>query len=505
MGLSTEEFFGALYILVERDPERRWPYEVTPGFAFDGLLFSAARSGLDPTQAWWDGYGYNPPVYGLERYPDPDISPDVRPKPSWSEIVDAAKHHRVLQKKLKAGWALENTEKIKEGLSDSAALALPDRSACIGQGLSRMAGLSRLLAAADAAGWNLPHVVMRGDDQKHLLIHSTKPLREIVDAAAARENVVESSHNIIMERYHAQAAIRDDESRPVEEREMAADDAFGIVENYKAHLEGEMAVYDPDALPSDLPTLKTVLTERLEATATGHQKALKGALTQQAIDNWDACVDQARALQEIAKQCTLGSIRIGRADDEYWRRTGTTWAKIDGALPESFDHEGDDPPDATIGADGDTYRQTVGIARAEAAFDRAKAAVEAVTPANVPVWHEAAAQPIPIAPGTVHQVAGVRTVTLCPTQPPAATDLDADDIQIYTDGPVAIDDAGDELENALAGFRARRSTTKAGEPFELVFWMGDGVTHPVTFIGYARNLCGPSKVMVRLTPPSGTP
>ena len=47
-------------------------------------------------------------------------------------------------------------------------------------------------------------------------------VRAILKATAARENVVESAHNAVMESYHAEAAIRDDETAGLDEREAVA-------------------------------------------------------------------------------------------------------------------------------------------------------------------------------------------------------------------------------------------------------------------------------------------
>ena len=61
-----------------------WPYNHRPG----------TRTGnrnpvFFTTEDAWNGYQYNPPQYRTDIYPDPD--PDASPKPTWAEIVAAAR------------------------------------------------------------------------------------------------------------------------------------------------------------------------------------------------------------------------------------------------------------------------------------------------------------------------------------------------------------------------------------------------------------------------------
>lgn len=360
-----------------------------------------------------------------------------------------------------------------------------------GAGIDHMAGLVHLLEAANVAGATLPHVVMHTERRDSISVHLHRQMREIVGSAAKLETRIESSHNVLLSKRNARRAVRDDKRRPIEERLAAQTVMDDYYLRYMELLKEEMASYDPDALPGDLPTLKSVLIERLEAAATGHQKRLKGALTQQAIDNWATCVDQDKALGEIAMQCSLGSIEIGRAEDDIWKRASGSWAVVTDPveLPETEEHKGAEAPTPAIGEDGDHYRQSVGIARAKAAFEAAKKKIEAVTAANVPVWSSGAVRRTGV--GEEIKVSG-RQIVLTLEQPDASIPGAA---QITGYAAAYADGSGAAVER----FNVRQVT---GQPtwHQALIRLAATERKPVKVTVGGRNLCGPTLVVVGFTP-----
>jgi len=284
----------------------------------------------------------------------------ITAKPTWDEIVDAHRKLKLLDTS-EADNALAVTPDYRSVLTDASAVTVGPDSIHVGEGLDHMTGLADMARASALAGAHLPHIVMRDGDQNAHSVHLVGRLEDILDATRRRENVVESAHNVVMERYHAQARIRDDETADLDDREAAAAKALEIAKNYKAHLEAEIAAYDPDALPSDLGELKAVYIERLEAAANRRVKWFKGVLTQQGVDLDPSCDDEADAIRKVVIAVRHGTGEVNDAGDK---------------------------------------------AKAKAAFDAAVARIEAVTPLNVPV--------------VTHAIAG-RVVTVTAAHPTGET------------------------------------------------------------------------------------
>ncbi len=412
------------------------PYGLKPAGAPGG------RVNVIADEAAWDAYQWNPPESWVHKYPEPD--PNASPKPSWNTVIEAIRRGRIWSSGETAYEALNyglgefSPDEIRRQMTDADALSVGRLSVYVGAGLDHMTGLLQMVEQAAQAGARLPHIVMRDGDQKRRHIHTQGEIRAILDATAERENVVESAHNSVLDRYHAQARIRDDEAQALDDREAAAAKALDIAQDYKTHLETEMAAYDPDALPTDLPTLKAVLAERLEAAAMARTKYVMKAATQQGIDRGFSCADEERAVREIAEQCVLASIEVERADT---------------------------------------------AAEAKTAYDAGGAAIEAVTVLNTPVWKiggadYAANPPAPVA------VAG-SAVTVEALHPAGQTIKGKVALKSLASKPVTVTPATPSVASAHA----------------CKFTIDAPVTgETVTLFLEARNLCGPSKVEVELTP-----
>lgn len=361
--------------------------------------------------------------------------------------------------------------------------------------MSHMAGLAHMAAAGTMAGRHLPYIAMRDGTHGLRGIHTHRELVPVLAAAAAVENRVEAAHNIVVARIHAELGRARDKGVPLAERQAAATEADRIARAYVPEVEAAAAAYDPSTMPEDLPTLRLKLRERLEADAMGATQAAMKAASQQGVDRGWSCVDEERAVRAIGRACVLGAASIMRADDDLWARSGGAWSLLadDADPPAAVEHEGDDPPEASLGADGEHYRQLTGRAEAQAAYDAAVAAIEAVEVVNVPVWTIDGAEPA----GAVTDVAG-EALVLRAMHPAGAT----------VDGDVVIDAWGTTYAPGTTTpptIRARLVRPAAAQhAHELRLTVESGATYPIEVRANAFNLCGPAHISARLTGPSTT-
>ena len=232
-------------------------------------------------------------------------------------------------------------------------------------------------------------------------------------------------------------------------------------------------------MPVDLPTVKELLTERLESAAMKRVKEISGAKTQQGVDLPAACVDIADALEAVSRECALGIQEIADAEAALWQKTGTAWG-VTTDTPQTVEHEGPDAPAAALGTDGEYYRET-GLGDAQAAFDAAKAKIEAVTPLNVPVWVSDE--------GTI---AG-HVVTVKASHPTGTTITGRVTLTLWG----ATDGNGDPLFLSPRIWRPQNGAAIAWQAK-----LPSGVVYPVSASFGARNLCGPSVFKLEIEDPA---
>lgn len=412
------------------------PFGLTPG---DRPFADGARIDVFADEATWHAYKWNPPEYMAAQYPDAD--PDASPKPTWEELRSLRRRSelRADESDHIIGRA---SHRVRSALTDAAHLPRPI-AVYIGEGLDHMTGLARLAAAADRAGAQLPHIVMRDTAEKRVSLHRTGPLAEVLDAAAARENLVESAHNALMEDYHAQAAIRDDETAELDAREAAADKARDIAENYADRLEAAMAAYDPDALPAELTELKATYIERLEAAAMRRVKALRGVVSQQGVDLPASCADEAEAAEAVAREERLGALAVLAAGD---------------------------------------------AAGAKTAYEAALAKIAAVTPLHVPELFDAGGEAV------TADIAATAAVKLEARQP-AGQDIP---------GPVAVVvSVPGYVAGAFTAVAEERGQDGAFTRATIALSMPDNAGETAEYRVEARNLCGPARALtVKITRPA---
>ena len=381
-----------------------------------------------PTSEWWEGLSWN------ENLP---------PKPSWEVALRAwsyteTQQHLYYRHHISEVADYFATQPITHALSMA--------GVHVGKGLEHMPAAIHIVEASTSAGQSHPRMLLRNVDDQPVDIWTEGHARALLGDLATRTNIVESAKNKLRLKYKplTDALYRERdgtiptaaELAELETKAAALKKAFEPAA-IEREFQAVMAELSSDALPDDLPLAKSVLIGRIEAAATGQQKALKGAFTQQAIDNWAACVDQDTALAEIAKQCALGTIEIDRT--------------------------------ATIEA-------------AKVAFATAKAAVEAVTALNTPHWRVngtliAKARP------SLQEISG-RTVAIRAEQPAGKN----------IEGNVAL------TVKVVAGTATVTLNTLTPPAYQYSVAIPDDATEAVELECVARNLCGPSKLKVRLTP-----
>ena len=260
----------------------------------------------------WDNYQWNPPQYS--DYTDPDPSADA--KPAWAELFEASRKHELNEQASASDREIKyNLSGHRTALTDAATIEHEGESLYVGAGLDHMTGLLQMVEQANDAGDFCPHIVMRDGEQNVKRIYRGTQVREILKTTAARENMVESAHNIVMAGYHTQAKIRDDDTQSLDDRETAATAAQEILDNYQTKLQAEMDKYHPGQPPprTDLPEFKRFYAERLEAVALGKSKDLTSYTTNQGVMLHPSCFDQQTAQQQIAVELQKGLIAINKS------------------------------------------------------------------------------------------------------------------------------------------------------------------------------------------------
>ncbi|MCY3725014.1 MAG: hypothetical protein OXF95_00030 [Rhodobacteraceae bacterium] len=190
--------------------------------------------------------------------------------------------------------------RVRRSLIKTGTINIDGKEIHINGGLDRMPALLQKVEQSNEAGTYLPHIILRDEDNNTVHIHTKEDIRTFLTEAASKTNHVESAHNRVIEKYQEIADIRDDETQDIDNRLEKAEESHKFAKDYEIHLKTEMASYDPDTLPADLPTLKKVYIERLEAVALKKNAEFKNAISQQGVDLPESCDDQVNATRKIA-------------------------------------------------------------------------------------------------------------------------------------------------------------------------------------------------------------
>lgn len=477
------------------------------------------------TEASWAAFSWNPRVIYQETTHEHEgqIYPalqrilvpfDKTPKPTWAEILEWEENYLVdwlalpeIDAKISAAVRGSRDALLGEAVEHARHAA----GIHTGRGLEHMPALSYLANRGASAGVDHPRAVLRtGTGDELVDLWTEADAHGLIQPLAERTNLLESARNVVSKRLSGyQAVLRDPHgglaatatAQEVRDAKAAAANALHA-ESAPAAMDAAMnaevaRLQSGTGLPADLATAKEVLVERIEAAAMARTKFIMKAATQQGVDRGASCVDEERAVKEIARQCVLGVLAVRAAEDDIWKKTAGAWAKVTATadLPDTEEHEGDAAPDATLGSDGEHYRQLTGRPEATSAFNDAKARIEAVTALNSPGF---TVDGTAYTPGTPLQVAG-RSAVVRAVQPAGFNPTEAEDRRIaFRDTGTAVDDDGNAVRIAV---RIRRPS--GGEHFrEALVTIPSAVTDPVTVTLEAHNLCGASTIQVKFTPPA---
>lgn len=213
----------------------------------------------------------------------------------------------------------------------------------IGRGFEHLpAAVHAASRASDAGEVLVPHIFRKRENKATVTFWTQREQNSFLDAARRKANEVESAYNEVLVEfqtlYDAWVASGIDITASTTIADLATmEAAYNAMADYadpeavKKRLAEHQAKITPDALPSDLPTLREVLIERLEGVSAQHIRDLKGARSQQGFDLPAACDDMANAERKIGAEHTSAVLKLARADtiDEVKRTFALAKAKIE--------------------------------------------------------------------------------------------------------------------------------------------------------------------------------
>jgi len=315
----------------------------------------------------------------------------------------------------------------------------------IGEGVDHLTAAIYLTQALTTAGEYMYPVVFplrKNDGEVAALTQST--LRSTMTKITASRLLTENSMHSVLREYRKCQDTFNDTTASYDDRYQAGLDMDEIADQYESLLQKEMAKQIASPLT---PTIlsgpngaRQFYLEQLESAATGHQKTLKGAITQQAIDNWATCLDMHKSLEKIALECAAATIEISRA---------TT------------------------------------IAEAKTAYDAGVKAIQAVTIVNTPVWTINGKPP--------QSAYAQRRVRVRADHPEGTTIAGNVAIGAYS----IVDSKGSAVTDVEATLHILPNSTAHRIDFE----RGKDVTGTISVTVHARNICGSSVLTFDLAPP----
>lgn len=247
---------------------------------------------------------------------------NVGAKPDWATFLSALKNafvEYVQENELGHKAALQV---VRDSQASASVTIDGEKTLHVGGGIEHMPALMHAFGASSLAGEHFGPATMLNDDGRSVTpIWTSHDAHSLLDQLTAQTNKSESAYNIIRTDFADILERALDTSGDANTRQKATKDLLFFIKKESIEAAFKAAIENSDALPTDLATLKSVLCERVEAEATGRQKYIKGAITQQAIDNWAQCDGIDDALKKVSSQCALACIDIQRATTEDMAKT----------------------------------------------------------------------------------------------------------------------------------------------------------------------------------------
>ena len=271
------------------------------------IIIQNSEGGALFSKEQWENYPWNPP-------PGHSVAdPDADPKPIWETLVVYHNEFFALPRAIEKAKSMVNgrgLEFIRNSIADTDHLAHDGNEVFVHGGIDRMTGLLQMVENSNESGKPIPYIRMRDEGNQPVNIHTQNKMRPLLDALAHRKNVVESAHNKVMQDYQAIASIRDDETKTLDERLTAGNNAITFLENYRTHLQTAIDAYDPATLPTDLDELRDYYIENLEAVALARQRWFRGVLTEQGQKIATSCADEETSLRNVAAAERAASVAV---------------------------------------------------------------------------------------------------------------------------------------------------------------------------------------------------
>ncbi|MYA87286.1 MAG: hypothetical protein F4X97_02320 [Boseongicola sp. SB0662_bin_57] len=251
---------------------------------------------------------------------------NLGPKPTWNEVWDLLREANVRDWIYRLPGVQQLVDDSRDSMANSP-VALPGLPQLhVGGGMEHMPAMIHAVSASDLAGAEFTPAVLRTADKAgQAPIWTRQAAHVLLGKLTSQTNVAESAYNMVRIQYdrlvapvlHPAAGLPGNPSNAevLAAREQALQKVFDFVSPERLGAAFEAAIGALSRLPDDLPTLRGVLIERIEAAAMRRVKEIKGAKTQQGVDVPPACLDMARALEEVSQACAIGIQKIDAAAD----------------------------------------------------------------------------------------------------------------------------------------------------------------------------------------------
>ena len=419
------------------------------GFPFkypDGLVLPGTI--LRPkTEAEWDAFAWNPP-----SWVDPSTPPDPRvpSKPSWVDLFVGLQLYEI--KQLSFGSRPNDPGAVLLGHADAIANAAISHSGAasdvhVGEGIGHMPALIHLGAKAKSAGEAWPPTVLRDVSGKHVDIWTDVEAEELLDQVARNKNHAESARNLV---YNKGIVYLNDAFDEHGGLDVSASDEDKLTARMNA---AEQFRHFAEHLPTHYAqALKDVEAKAGELPTDDLPRAKRTLIRQLEADAMRKIKDIRGAVSQQRIDMRAACRDMERAEDEV-------------AQHQMFGHL--------------MIQRANDLAGAKRQYEIAKPKVENVKPFRVPEFRQTGTT----AKIPVNRVAFTQREYLVTVyQTPLPNSVVAADWGLTSfDGSVTkVRETDDEVDYKLV--------------------LTGNV--PVTFTCVARNVCGPNRLSVVLTPPA---
>ncbi|MCY4470296.1 MAG: hypothetical protein OXC08_16400 [Thiotrichales bacterium] len=276
----------------------------------------------------WEAHQWTPPGFA----PDQGFDPEADPKPTWEQLVRGYRLYKIQDATSRTGEG-EVSGKVDKLANAPVRHRHAVASVDVGGGIDHMTAMLHHAQEATAAGRKWPVAVMRDTTGELLAMHTVTEAGELLGPTAAQKNRASSAGNMVRADLEKLRAVALDpngrlpESTPEEvklaAREVASAKYQAMLKDLTPHFETALNRVDrlneiaAASIPDTYPLarLKAILVADLESVATAKIKDILNAAEQQGMDLAGSCRDQSDALEAVSRLKQQHQILIERADD----------------------------------------------------------------------------------------------------------------------------------------------------------------------------------------------